>query len=130
MRRSLNISQEEFQRGLAMLNSSIADFRRVTAAASLEQATSQLDDLKKRLKREFRRKALELHPDRTGGDPDKANDFVLIQKVLEAAEQFQVTRRPRPTVRINNFVGTSTVSSATSSTTTMNGIHTVWVKMG
>jgi len=60
------------------------------------QAQALLDALKINARRAYKRLALELHPDRTGGDQTKADLFVLVGRVLEEIEKTRVLPPPPP----------------------------------
>lgn len=61
-----------------------------------------LDALRARLKKSYRKLALSLHPDRTGGDPEKARLFQLATEVVQEIERMKVEppRRVKWAVRI------------------------------
>lgn len=59
-----------------------------------QAASARLAELKTIAKKNFRVKALELHPDCTGNDPSKAQRFVFLKKVLEDLNEISLERRP------------------------------------
>ncbi len=61
-----------------------------------ELAASGLDALKQRARRNFRRLSLDLHPDRTGNDPEKTERFKQLSAVRDELERVQVQARPEP----------------------------------
>lgn len=70
-----------------------ADFHAITALP-LPQAKVCLEELKKRVRAQLRRLALELHPDRNGGDPDKTRRFVVLSKVCTDIQNIDVHPLP------------------------------------
>jgi hypothetical protein len=59
-----------------------------------QAASARLAELKAVAKKNFRTKALELHPDLTGNDPIKAQRFVFLKKVFEDLNEIALDRRP------------------------------------
>jgi hypothetical protein len=59
-----------------------------------DAAAVKLDELKERVRKNFRRLALELHPDRTGGDPVKTERFKLLVSVKDEFEKLQLAPSP------------------------------------
>jgi len=95
--------------------------------APFVQAQELLQDLKVKARKQYKRLALELHPDRTNGDEVKAAFFVLLGRVLEDIEKTQVRPAPPPPMPIIHFhttipwtgtVNVGTWVNAPSSTTT------------
>jgi hypothetical protein len=64
--------------------------------APFSQAQALLKDLKAQARRNYKKLALELHPDRTQGDKAKAEFFVLLGRVLEDLDK--TTIQPAPVV--------------------------------
>ena len=54
-----------------------------------------LEVLKRRTKKAYKKLAIELHPDRTGGDKEKSQLFQLATQVLEEVDAMRVVRHPR-----------------------------------
>lgn len=54
-----------------------------------------LDAFKARVRRAYRKLVLELHPDRTGNDPEKAKLFQLATAVVKEIETMTPCPRPR-----------------------------------
>lgn len=107
------------------------DFQACTTKPTIEEAQTALDALRARLKRRYRELALEWHPDRTGGDKEKAARFVAVAAVWADIERLKLTRRPQPVLLImptaavvgfSNGVRISVFynSTSTSSSTTTN----------
>ena len=78
-----------------MLGVSVQDFWAIRQAP-FQQAVPMLQDLKDRAKRNYKRLALELHPDRTGNDETKTAQFKFLSQILSDFEKLQV-RPPPPT---------------------------------
>ena len=95
------------------------DFLHLRRSPSLVEARARLQGLKDRAHRERKRLALELHPDRTGGDEAKTELFKRISAVVSELENSQVQAPPpRPAVRIvvTHFNTTSTAAGTTFAT--------------
>ena len=76
-----------------------ADFEAIQRAPTLKQAQKMLADLKDRARRNFRKLAFELHPDRTGGDNARTEHFMILSKAKEELDKIQlqpIRRRPPP----------------------------------
>lgn len=79
--------------------------------ASYPQAKQMLVQLKELAKKRYRKLALQLHPDRTGGDPEKTEMFKVVGLVLEDLNKLEVQR---PVAR-PSFTS-ATVSNTTNAT--------------
>lgn len=73
----------------------VGGLQEVDQAPSLAVASSKLDALKLRFKREFNRLALSLHPDQTGGDPKKTEKF---KRLCQLKVEFEALQAKEPTV--------------------------------
>ena len=98
--------------------------QRCLQAPTLEQAKTNLDNLRKAVKRSYREKSLELHPDRNNGDVEKAEQFKDLSLAYSEIDAFleRVNLRPvqpRPAVRVVVYNG-NTTSTCTSTTFTSN----------
>ncbi len=127
------LTKQQMDSGLARLGITHQDFELVRRQTSLETAGHLLDELKKKAKTNYKKLALELHPDRTGGDEAKTDAFKHITAVLDEVEKLAVRARPPPPPRppplgvvfamagnpFGQYAGTS------SSTTTSTGFGTV-----
>jgi hypothetical protein len=60
-----------------------------------EVAVKRLEELKERVRKNFKALALALHPDRTGGDPVKTERFKVISSIKDEFEKLQL-QPPRP----------------------------------
>lgn len=123
------LTQQELLSGLAELG---IDQQRLAAAArapgTLAQAKERFDALKAEARKAFKRKALELHPDRTDGDEAKTDLFKRLQLVVEVfcKAELRPAPPPRPQVQVVRVYGgfsstSSTTSSGWSSVTFNNG---------
>lgn len=82
---------------LRLLGVTATDLAEVQQAPSLAVARERLNALKERARQQYHRLALELHPDRTGGDEAKAERFRAVTEVYERLMEVQPTPRcPRP----------------------------------
>jgi len=121
------IPPQDAQKALQALGVTQTDLEAIRRSP-LPQAQTLLDDLKKKAHRQYKKLALELHPDRTQGDQDKAEFFVLLGRVLEELDKTKVQAPvPVPTFQVTytvdngsyTWAGASPFTSwATTSTTT------------
>jgi hypothetical protein len=58
-------------------------------------ANERLDALKRDIKAAWKRAAFELHPDRTGGDPEKEAQFKRLAVFMQDVDKFRITPRSR-----------------------------------
>lgn len=73
-----------------------ADFRAIEQMP-FEQGVKALDELKERLRKNYRKLAFELHPDRTGNDPEKTERFKALAQLWGQIEKMTLRRAaPRP----------------------------------
>jgi len=70
-----------------------ADFRAVEQMP-FEQGVKALDELKERIRKNYRKLAFELHPDRTGNDPEKTERFKALAQLWGQVEKMQLRRAP------------------------------------
>ncbi len=61
-----------------------------------EEAVKHLEALKDKVRRGWKRAVFDLHPDRTGGDPEKTARF---HELTRARDAFEAFRLPVPDVR-------------------------------
>lgn len=85
----MGYSDEQIVQVMERLGVSQSDLMR---AQSSERA---LDAIKARLKKSYKALALECHPDRTNGDPDKAALFQLATHVVKEIEAMEAHPNPR-----------------------------------
>lgn len=111
-------------RAMQLLGLRQEDFRAVETAPSFEEGVRRLDELKGRVKKAFRRVALELHPDRTNNDPAKTEDFKLASSAADEIDKLAL-RRPQPRPQVHyiriHFNGFGTATTTSSTTTSWNG---------
>jgi hypothetical protein len=132
----VRMTEEELLAGLGILGVTLEQFQHPLRANSQDEGARRLADLKANVKRAFRKAALDLHPDRTGGDEEKAGRFKLASSVAEVVEALTLhVQRPRPpppvprggVVIINMQPGvhvrwtTGSASTGSATTTTTNG---------
>jgi len=90
------IPNDIFQTALAELGILPQDIA-VVRSVPFPQAQVHLQGLKVKAKKAYKMLALDLHPDRTGGDPVKAEKFQLLTEVLDTFERFKI-EPPAPIV--------------------------------
>lgn len=114
------MDQAEVLRALAKLGVVPADLHRVRLLPYPE-AVRFLDELKGRVRQSWKRLAFELHPDRTGSDPEKTVEFTLLNRVRSDFEKVTVSPPPvpmpvvfvpfrRPSYAASPFTSTSTAT--------------------
>ena len=62
----------------------------------MKEASQRLQALKDQAKKAYRAKALELHPDKNGGDPKKTEKFKLISDFMRQLDGLRCVSRPKP----------------------------------
>lgn len=80
---------------LARLGVTPMDIERIRQTP-FPQSVAILDELKARVKTNWKRLAFELHPDRTGNDPVKTEEFKGLTLVRDDFEKLRVEPRPQP----------------------------------
>lgn len=65
---------------------------------AFRQGSEALAHLKTKAKRRYKAAAMRLHPDRTGGDAEKAEDFKLVSRFMRELEQAAPVK-PKPQKR-------------------------------
>jgi len=115
----------QLEQAMRDLGLTVETHARIRSAPSFEEAVVRLDALKVSARRRFHKLALELHPDRTGGDPAKTERFRTLAQVMDQLDRMQIGRppAPRPVVRIvfsagPGFAWSSVGSNSGASTTT------------
>jgi len=83
----------------SQLGISPEDFIRIKRAPTHDRACRLIEALKARAKVAYRRAALELHPDRNGGDRAKTEQFKLLATIYAEIEKMQ----PPPSRRVQVF---------------------------
>jgi hypothetical protein len=102
------IHPQDVQRALVALGVSQQDFETIRRVP-FPQAQTLLQELKTKARRNYKKLAFELHPDRTQGDETKAQLFVLLGHVLGELDKTTV-RPPQPQPA---FAFTVTATTAT-----------------
>jgi hypothetical protein len=105
--------------------------RAVREAKSSAHAERALEEFKAKARRGWRRRAFELHPDRTGGDADKTKRFVELQQLMQKVEAMRVdwqqrpyfsTTRPQPTRTVHvQYVRVTVSADGTTRTESASG---------
>lgn len=68
---------------------------RLRRAKSYTEACKAMEALQKEAARQFKRKAFELHPDRTGNDPAKTEEFRKLTEAIEVVRKMRVQKRAK-----------------------------------
>lgn len=93
------------------------DLQHIFKASSVEIGQKLLNDLKINIKKLYKQAALELHPDRTGGDLVKADIFAKLSILMTEIEDWKVIKQPpRPVVNVFVTHLTTTNNTTTSYT--------------
>ena len=88
--------------------------------AAFPVAKQLLKQLQDQVHKTYRKLALELHPDRTGGDSEKEALFKLVSQVHDDFLKLSVrSTQPRPMIRVV-YVQQPFVATTTNTTTTVN----------
>ena len=113
------IPPQDVQRALTALDVTEAELEALRRVP-FRKAQELLRDLKAKSHRNYKRLALELHPDRTQGDKSKAELFVLIGQVLAEIDKMEVHPASKPLqvvrVPIASWQSTWNVSRASNNT--------------
>lgn len=83
------ISPQEFQKALTALGVSTNDFDTIRRLPHTK-VQEFLQELKTKARKNYKKMAFELHPDRTQGDKAKTEQFNLLGQVLEKIEELTV----------------------------------------
>lgn len=113
----MSLSDAQIRRAMQLLGFQQGDFRAVQTAPSFEAGQKALEELKTRAKKQFRKVAMDLHPDRTNNDPAKTEDFKLVSVVVEELDKLALRRpQPRPQIHIvfQSFGGQTTATTTSS----------------
>lgn len=84
------VTSEEVNQAFADLGLRREDFQAAQHAPTREAAQEMLAALKARVKRRYRELALELHPDKTGGDETKTARFRLLAQVWADVDNLKI----------------------------------------
>jgi len=88
--------REETERILRAMGLTAEDFIEVRRATTVESRKCLLDALKTKAKKGYTRLAFELHPDRTGNDPEKTALFRTLVEVKADIDALDPDRFPAP----------------------------------
>lgn len=109
-----------------------ADFR-VIEQMPFEQGLVALEALKDRVRANWKKLAFALHPDRTGNDPAKTEQFKQLSALRDKLEKVGLRRAPPPPppmpvrhVYFHPFVTLNVNTSATTAATTSYGPGGPW----
>jgi len=119
---------------LAKLGVTPPDIERVRQTP-YPQSVALLDELKARVRSNWKKQAFELHPDRTGNDPEKTAEFMGLTQIRDDFEKLRVgpqpqraampfpgpvpvqvvfVRRQAPSYHASPFTGTTSTASVSS----------------
>ena len=79
----MSMTDAQMDEALQTLGIKPADMVRVRLAPTYAKRKAALDAVQQQAKIGFRRAALRLHPDRTGGDAAKTEEYLRVQKVAD-----------------------------------------------
>lgn len=97
----------------------------------IQEGQRRFAEIKERVHKNYKKAAFELHPDRTGNDPEKTELFKLIGTVKDDFDKLQLERRPvlRPPpppmpmqVQVVRVVSWASVGSTYNRTTATNTV--------
>ena len=83
------MTDADLSRALALLQLAPSDILPLRQARTEAEAATALAALKEKAKRCYKRAAAVLHPDATGGDPAKAEDFKLVSAFMREVAGMQ-----------------------------------------
>jgi hypothetical protein len=122
----VRLSDSQLAWAFGKLGVTPAALQAIAHARPRERADQLLDELKKSVKKHFHQAALELHPDRTGNDLQKAELFRILTFVKEELEKMEVPPRPRARPVVGHYVFYSPMSSVTTTSTTSTSYTAPW----
>lgn len=88
--------QPQARQAAAILGLTEEDLTNCIRHPELEECRRRLDSLRTLLKQRYREAALNLHPDRTGNDPEKTELFKRVTHLWEEIQKLEIGPRPRP----------------------------------
>ena len=116
----IHFKTKEIQQGATRLGLTSEALAFCQSAPSVEEANQRLADLRKQVKKTYRKLSLELHPDRNLDNQSKTEEFKVLSVAYTEVDKFlskaRVEKRPiRPIVRvhINTTYGSETSTTAT-----------------
>lgn len=106
----------QIERGFQALGVSPAELQQVLQQPSFAECQVYLEALKDKVRKSFKKLAFELHPDRTGNDPEKTELFKVVARIRDDVEKLtlqeaQLLPPPPPmpipfiVIEIQNFNG-------------------------
>src|SRR5579872_3586024 len=94
----MQMTRDEELELLTMLGLCPADFQRVQRMPTYQQGVEELQALKDRTRKAFRRVAVQLHPDQNGGDEAKTAKFKNMNELVQKVEKLQLRPPTPPTI--------------------------------
>lgn len=121
----MKLSDAQVVRAMQLLGLTQADFLAIQKAPTFAAGQQALEVLKERTRKQFKRVAMDLHPDRTNNDPVKTEDFKLVSSAVDDIDRLQLRAPPRPMPVIRIVFRSSGFGgfSATGFTTTATGAY-------
>ncbi|RKZ05698.1 hypothetical protein DRQ25_15570 [Candidatus Fermentibacteria bacterium] len=102
----LRLSDPRVKQTLSEMGVSQADLDSLSKATTHAEGEAMLDKLKVKTKKGYRALAHELHPDKTGNDPEKTEMFKFVKSIYEGFAAAEFIARPRPMVfRVSHMYG-------------------------
>ena len=90
------LTQADLARWLTLLGFTTEYIRQKLRARSYEEAVQRWAELKEDIRKQWRKMAFELHPDRNGGDDKK---FKEVKEAYDMLQKVEPTRQPPPARR-------------------------------
>jgi hypothetical protein len=142
MRRDNTWSTEDLRLAKERLEATDQDVRAcLVGATTAAEANAKLDELRKRARRNYRKWAHQLHPDKAGDDPAKDHELKCLSAVYNDLKSLEVNARPRPQPRprpqgvtivvggfggFGGFGGSTTTTGSDSSTVSGGWVRYHW----
>jgi hypothetical protein len=97
----VELTDDQLVKVMQLLGFSPEDFAAVHLAGPVA-GPAMVDSIKRQAKRAYRKLALELHPDRTGGDPAKTELFKALTEVMSEIDELRYIppRRSYPWAKV------------------------------
>lgn len=112
--------------GLELLDVNLDELHTLEREPNIATAKRALADIQLRARTRYHALALELHPDRTGGDPETDERFKLVTAAYDVAMALEVRPAPPPppVVQVGMTIRIFTATSGATSGATNTGVFT------